>query len=81
MLKWTFRYYNFFNSSKSDFHSRKCNFYSTFDLSGLAQSAPQDDKQITVIRLCSSGTFASTLILLKGLAFIGKSLEKYLKIH
>ena len=32
-------------------------------LSGIAQSTPQHDKQITDIRLHSSGTFARTLIL------------------
>ena len=56
-LKWTFGYYNFFTPSERDFHSRKCSFHSSFDLSGLAQSTPQHDKQITVIRLHSSGTF------------------------
>ena len=49
-LKWTFGYYNFFTPSKRDFHS-------SLDLSGLAQPTPQHDKQITVIRLQSSGTF------------------------
>ena len=56
-LKWTFGYYNFFTSSERDFHSRKCSFLSSFDLSGLTQSTPQHDKQITVIRLHSFGTF------------------------
>ena len=56
-LKWTYGYYNFFTPSERDFHSRKCSFYSRFGLSGLAQSTPQHDKQITVIRLHSSGTF------------------------
>ena len=69
----------FLNSSERDFHSRKCSsFMTSFDLSGLAQS-PQHDKQITVIRLRSSGTFARTLILRKPLAFIGKTLKKYVK--
>ena len=45
MLKWTFGYYNFFTPSKRDLHSRKCSFHSSFDLSGLAQSTPQHDKQ------------------------------------
>ena len=58
-LKWTFGYYNYFTPSKRDFHSRKCSFHSSFDLSGLAQSTPQHDKQITVIRLHSSGTFCT----------------------
>ena len=50
------------------------------DLSGLAQSTPQHDNQITVIRLHSSGTFAHTLILLKPLAFIiGRTLKKYVE--
>ena len=48
-LKWTFGYYNFFTPSERDFHS-------SLDLSGLAQSTPQHDKQIMVIRLHSSGT-------------------------
>ena len=64
----------FFNSSERDF-SRKCSFHSRFDLSGLAQSTPQHDSQvsqITVIKLCSSGTFACTIILRKPLAFTGK---------
>ena len=39
-----FRYYNFCNSSERDFHSRKCSFHLRFDLSGLAQSTPQQDK-------------------------------------
>ena len=78
-LKWTFGYYNFFNSSDRDFHSSKCSFHSSFDLSGLAQQTPQHDKQITVIRLHSSGTFARTLILRKPLAFIGRTLKKYVK--
>ena len=56
MLKWTFGYYNFFTPSERDFQSRKCSFHSSIDLSGLAQSTPQHDKQITVIRLHSSGT-------------------------
>ena len=58
-LKWTFGYYNFFTPSERDFHSRKCSFLSSFDLSGLSQSTPQHDKQITVIRLNSSGTFCT----------------------
>ena len=57
MLKWLFGYCKFFTPSECDFHSRKCSFHSSFDLSGLAQSTPQHDKQITVIRLHSSGTF------------------------
>ena len=58
MLKWMFGYYNFFTLSEHDFHSRKCSFHSSIDLSGLglAQSTPQHDKQIMVIRLHSSGT-------------------------
>ena len=40
MLKWIFRYYNFFSSERG-FHSRKCSFQPSFDLSGLAQSTPQ----------------------------------------
>ena len=78
-LKWTFQYYNFFNSSDRDFHSSKCSFHSSFDLSGLAQQTPQHNKQITLIRLHSSGTFACTLILRKPLAFIGRTLKKYVK--
>ena len=58
-LKWTFGYYNFFTSSERDFHSRKCSFLSSFDLSGLTQSTPQHDKQIMVIRLHSYGTFCT----------------------
>ena len=50
------------------------------DLSGLGQSTPQHDKQITVIRLHLSGTFAHILILGKPLAFIGRTLKKYVKI-
>ena len=42
-LKWTFAYCIFFNSSERDFHSRKCSFHSSFDLSGLGQSTPQHD--------------------------------------
>ena len=55
-LKWKFGYCNFFTPSERDFHSRKCSFHSSFDLSGLAQATPQHDKQITVNRLHSSGT-------------------------
>ena len=50
------------------------------DLSGLARSTPQHDKQITVIRLHLSGTFARILILCKPLAFIGRTLKKQVKI-
>ena len=63
MLIWTLKWTDlivFFNSSEGDFHSRKCSFHSSFDLSGL-QSTPQHDKQITVNRLHSSGTFARIL--------------------
>ena len=42
-LKWAFGYYNFFHSSEPDF-SRKCGFYSCFDLSGLGQLTPKHDK-------------------------------------
>ena len=49
------------------------------DLSGLAQSTPQHDKQITVIRLHLSGTFARMLILHIPLAFISRTLKKYVK--
>ena len=45
----------------------------------MGQSTPQHDKEITVLRLCSSGTFARTLILHKPLAFISKTLKKYVK--
>ena len=79
MLKWMFGYYNFLNSSERDFHSRKCSFHSSFDLSGLAQSTPQHDKQMTVIRLHSSGTFARMLILRKPLVFICRTLKKHVK--
>ena len=65
MLKWTFPHYNFLTKANAIFNSRKCSF--------------QHDKQITVIRLCSSRTFAHTLILHKPLAFIGKTLKKYIK--
>ena len=73
------RILQFFNSSKRDFHSRKCSFHSSFDPSGMGQSAPQHDKEITVVRLCSSGTFARTLIFHKPLVFISKTLKKYVK--
>ena len=72
-------YDNFFTPSERDFHSRKCSFHSSFDLSGLAQSTPQHDKQKTVIRLHSSGTFCTTPTLRKPLlplVFIGKTLKK-----
>ena len=52
-LTWTFKYNIFFNSSECDFHSMKA----SFDLSGLTQSTPQHDEQITLIRLRSSVTF------------------------
>ena len=78
-LKWTFGYYIFFLPQVSDFHSRKCSFLSSFGLSGLTQSTPQHDKQIMVIKLHSSGTFARTLILRKPLRFSGKTLKKYVK--
>ena len=68
---------SFCNSSRHNFNSRKCSFHSRFDLSGLAQSTPQHDKGIMVIRLRSSGT--RMLILRKALAFIGKTLKKYIK--
>ena len=47
-------YIYFLNSSERDCHSRKWSFHSSFDLSGLAQSAIPHNKQITVIRLRSS---------------------------
>ena len=75
MMKWTFGYYNFFTPSERDFHSRKCSYHSSVDISGLAQSTPQHDKQITVITV----HFARTLTLRKPLlplAFIGKTLKK-----
>ena len=50
-----------------------------FDLSGLAQLIPQNDEQITVIRLHSSGAFARTLSLRKPLPFIGRPLKKCVK--
>ena len=74
-----FRYYNFFTPSERDFHSRKCSFHSSFDFSGLAQSTPQHDKQITVITV----HFARTLTLRKPLlplAFISETLKKFTTI-
>ena len=51
-------------------------FYSSFDLSGLAQSAPQHINKLTVNRLNSSGPFARTLNLRNPLVFMG-TLKKY----
>ena len=67
----------FFHPKRALFSFQKMQLLFKFDLSGLAQSTPQHDKQITVIRLNSSGTFARTLR--KPLVFIGKTLKKYVK--